>query len=123
MGSKNKNIDDYMNLPYTIIIRKDPHGGYFAKVEELEGCMTQGETYEEITKNIKDAMELWLEDALAVGEEIPFPLQDEEYSGKFLLRLPRSLHQKLARNAKKEDVSLNQYALYLLSEKNAQRHP
>ena len=34
-----------MNLPYNIIIRKDPYEGYFAKVEELEGCMTQGETY------------------------------------------------------------------------------
>jgi len=123
MDSKNKDIDYYMNLPYTIIIRKDPHGGYFAKVEELEGCMTQGETYEEITKNIKDAMELWLEDALDDGLEIPLPFPDEEYSGKFVLRLPKSLHQKLARNAKKEDVSLNQYALFLLAEKNAQRHP
>ena len=56
---KKKNIDYYLNLPYNIIIRKDPYGGYFAKVEELEGCMTQGETYEETFKNIREAMELW----------------------------------------------------------------
>jgi len=37
---KKKDVNYYMNLPYKIIIRKDPHGGFFAKVEELEGFMT-----------------------------------------------------------------------------------
>jgi antitoxin HicB len=120
---KEKNIDYYMNLPYNIIIRKDPYGGYFAKVEELEGCITQGETYEETYKNIQEAMQLWLEVALEDGDEIPGPVSDEKFSGKFVLRLPKSLHRKLARNAKKENVSLNQYAVLLLSERNIQRHP
>jgi antitoxin HicB len=115
---KNKNLDYYMNLPYNIIVRKDPYGGYFAKVEELEGCMTQGETYEDAFKNIQEAMQLWLEDAIENGLEIPEPVPDEEFSGKFVLRLPKSLHRKLARNAKKENISLNQYAVYLLAEGN-----
>ncbi len=123
MNKKNLDLDYYMNLPYTIIIRKDQEGGYFAKIDELEGCMTQGETYEEVTKNIKEAMELWLEDALDDGQNIPLPIPGEDYSGKFVLRLPKSLHQKLSQNAKKEDVSLNQYALYLLADHNARRHP
>jgi len=38
-----------------------------------------------------------------------------EYSGKISLRIPRSLHMKLVEEAKQEDVSLNQYALYKLS--------
>jgi antitoxin HicB len=50
-------------------------------------------------------------------------VSDEKFSGKFVLRLPKSLHRKLARNAKKENVSLNQYAVLLLSERNIQRHP
>jgi antitoxin HicB len=120
---KEKNIDYYMNLPYNIIIRKDPYGGYFAKVEELEGCITQGETYEETYKNIQEAMQLWLEVALEDGDDIPGPVSDEKFSGKFVLRLPKSLHRKLARNAKKENVSLNQYAVLLLSERNILRHP
>jgi antitoxin HicB len=115
---KNKDLDYYMNLPYNIIVRKDPYGGYFAKVEELEGCMTQGETYEEAFKNIQEAMQLWLEDAIENELEIPEPVPDEEFSGKFVLRLPKSLHRKLARNAKKENISLNQYAVYLLAEGN-----
>ena len=38
-----------------------------------------------------------------------------EYSGKISLRIPKSLHKKLAEEAKEEGVSLNQYALYKLS--------
>lgn len=120
---KEKDVAYYMDLPYSIIIRKDPGGGYFAKVSELEGCMTQGETYEEALKNIREAMELWIEDAVADGDPVPEPTADEEYSGKFVLRLPKSLHRKLAGNARKENISLNQYAVFLLSEKNILRHP
>lgn len=118
---KKKDLTYYMGLPYNIIIRKDPYGGYFAKIEELEGCMTQGETYEEALKNIREAMELWLENALEDGDIIPEPVADEEdFSGKFVLRLPKTLHRKLARNASKENVSLNQYVVFLLSERNIQ---
>jgi len=39
-----------------------------------------------------------------------------DYSGKLSLRIPRSLHMKLVENAKIEGISLNQYALYKLSQ-------
>jgi antitoxin HicB len=124
LGVTPKDITYYLELPYNIIIRKDPYGDYFAKVEELEGCMTQGETYEDAFKNIREAMELWLEDALEDNAEIPEPVPDEEeFSGKFVMRLPKTLHRKFARNASKENVSLNQYAVFLLSERNIRNHP
>lgn len=109
---------DEIRTLYKIIIQKDPNGGFFGKVEELEGCLTQGETYEDVSKNIREAMELWFEASLEEEMAIPEPEQDIQYSGKFMLRLPKSLHRKLAENAKKENVSLNQYAIHLLSEKN-----
>ncbi|MCK4764168.1 MAG: type II toxin-antitoxin system HicB family antitoxin [Candidatus Aminicenantes bacterium] len=68
-----KDINDYMKLSYEIVIREDPHGGFFAKVEELEGCMTQGETYDETSRNIVEAMELWLEASIEMAMEIPEP--------------------------------------------------
>ena len=120
---RKKNINYYMNLPYKIMIQKDPHGGFFAKVEELEGCMTQGETYSEASKNIIEAMELWIEASLEMGMEIPEPVSEPGYSGKFILRLPKSLHKKLAEKAKMENVSLNQYAVHLLSERNILNQP
>ena len=43
-------------------------------------------------------------------------LKDEmEYSGKISLRLPRTLHKELSEGAKREGVSLNQYAVYKLA--------
>jgi predicted RNase H-like HicB family nuclease len=55
---------------FTVVIEQD-EGGYFAFCPELQGCYTQGETYEEVLRNIKDAIHLHVEDRLESGEEIP----------------------------------------------------
>jgi predicted HicB family RNase H-like nuclease len=60
-------------------------------------------------------MELWIEAKLEGGFPVPAPAEESRYSGKFVLRLPKSLHARLAMEAEKEGVSLNQYALYRLS--------
>lgn len=39
----------------------------------------------------------------------------EKYSGKFLLRIPKSLHKRLVEEAKREGISLNQYIIYKLA--------
>ncbi|WP_017294765.1 type II toxin-antitoxin system HicB family antitoxin [Geminocystis herdmanii] len=57
-----------LNLP--VIIEKDEEG-YFAYCPSLQGCYTQGDSYEEIIDNIKDAILLHLEDRIANGEELP----------------------------------------------------
>ena len=53
-----------------IIIEKD-HDGYFATCPSLQGCYTQGGTYEEVLENIADAIRLHIEDRLANGEPVP----------------------------------------------------
>jgi predicted RNase H-like HicB family nuclease len=55
---------------FSVIIEKDSEG-YFAFCPELQGCYTQGNTYEEVLDNIKDAIRLHLEDRLEYEEEIP----------------------------------------------------
>lgn len=57
---------------FSVIVEKDEEG-YFASCHELQGCYTQGETYEEAIENIKDAISLHIEDRLESGEEIPQP--------------------------------------------------
>ena len=112
------NVSDYLNLPYHIIVRhiKDESGEYyFATVQELDGCMSDGQTYAEAFENIQIAMELWIEAKLEGGFPVPLPIDDRQYSGKFVLRIPKTLHARLAMEAEKEGVSLNQYALYRLS--------
>ncbi len=64
---------------------------------------------------ILEAMEGWIETKLENGFPVPMPLGADNYSGKFVLRLPKSLHARLAVEATREGVSLNQYALYKLS--------
>lgn len=55
---------------FSVIIERDQEG-YFAFCPELQGCYTQGETYEEALSNIKDAIRLHVLDRLESGEEIP----------------------------------------------------
>lgn len=57
---------------FPIIIEKD-EDGYFASCPALQGCYTQGDTYDEVLKNIHDAIELNLEDMVAEKEEIREP--------------------------------------------------
>lgn len=57
---------------FSVIIEKNGDG-YFAFCPELQGCYTQGDTYEEALKNIKDAIRLHVEDRLESGEEIAQP--------------------------------------------------
>lgn len=56
----------------SVVVEKDEHG-YFAFCPELQGCYTQGKTYEEVMKNVSDAIKLHLEDRLACGEIIKQP--------------------------------------------------
>ncbi|MEA3223375.1 MAG: type II toxin-antitoxin system HicB family antitoxin [Thermodesulfobacteriota bacterium] len=55
---------------FSVVVEKDIDG-YFALCPELQGCYTQGDTYEEVLENIKDAIRLHIEDRIESGEEIP----------------------------------------------------
>ena len=119
-----KTIEYYMNLPYRLELVPDTDEGCFvASYPELRGCLTSGETAEAALKNAQDSKREWLAAALEDGYKIPEPTSDDEYSGQFKLRLPKSLHRALAENSKREGISMNQYCLYLLTKNNAEfRH-
>ena len=57
-------------LTLPIIVEADSDG-YFVSCPALQGCYSQGDTYEEAVANIKDAIRLHLEDRIAEGQEIP----------------------------------------------------
>lgn len=105
-----RSTDDYLALPYTIeVLRDDTDGevGYVAKVVELPGCLTQADSFEKLGEMIEDAMRAWIETALEDGQPVPEPRSVEAYSGKFVVRLPKSLHRELAQAAEREGISLN----------------
>ncbi len=54
---------------FSVVVEKDKDG-YFASCPELQGCYTQGDSYEEVIDNIQDATKLHVEDRLENGEDI-----------------------------------------------------
>ena len=110
-----ENLDFYLSLNYPVTVHVDPEGGFVAEIEDLPGCMTQGETLDELFAAIQDARRAWIEAAYETGQDIPLPRDIDGYKGKILLRIPRSLHRDLAHAAKREGVSLNQYITSLLA--------
>ena len=60
-----------LTMKYTVVLLRDPDGGFVATVPALPGCVSQGETRSESLDNIKEAIELYLEDVQAAGEALP----------------------------------------------------
>ncbi len=114
---ENRPLAEYLNLNYPVTIYSAPEGGFVAEIEELAGCITEGETLEEAYKRIEDVKKGWMEIAYEDGADIPLPRTDVRYSGKFVVRIPKSLHRQLAEQAQREGISLNQYVESLLSSK------
>ncbi len=122
-----KTVEEYLHLPYRVILipdrDEDGNEGFVAEVEELHGCYSQGRTVDEAYQKIHDAMAGWVSVALADGQSIPEPRELTPYSGKFVVRLPRTLHGELVRAAEGEDVSLNQFVSAALSSAVEWRQP
>lgn len=55
---------------FSVVVEKDKDG-YYAFSPELEGCYSQGDSYEKVIENIRDAIHLHVEDRLESGEDIP----------------------------------------------------
>ena len=62
-------------MRYTVILQKEEDGGYAATVPVLPGCVSQGDTRDEALKNIEEAIEVYVEDVRAAGENVP--IEDE----------------------------------------------
>ena len=110
-----KDLRYFMKLRYKIELTEEDEGGFVAHHPELPGCIAQGETADEAVINLREARESWVAVRLEEGLDVPEPRADVEYSGKFLVRLPKSLHADLADAARREGVSLNQLVVAALS--------
>lgn len=112
-----KNAEYYRGLRYGITLRKDDEGDWIARVEELPGCIAHGENIPQALEHLDEIKAAWIDDAIESGDIIPEPKPEEDLpSGKWLQRVPRSLHKGLAEVAEKEGVSLNQLVTTVLAE-------
>ena len=67
-----------VDYKFTIVVEQDEDGLYVASVPVIQGCYTQGETYEEVVENIKDAIKLHIEARKELGEPIPMEVAIDE---------------------------------------------
>src|SRR5580700_8017884 len=63
------NLESYVK--YTVILERESDGGFVASVRVLPGCISQGDTREEAMANIKEAIEVYVENCLAAGDPVP----------------------------------------------------
>jgi len=116
-----KDLDYYMSLPYLIEVVPIPDsegGGYTAQMPQLGrfAIVGDGDTPEEAMADLKTFKRERFAAYLGDGIEIPEPVPEkEDYSGRFLVRIPKVLHHQLVEAAKGNQASLNQYVTYLLS--------
>ncbi len=91
------------------IVWSDEDGEYMATCTSFAGLSAFGETEEEALREAKIALELFIESYKERGLALPKPPRNQTFSGQLRLRLSRSLHERAARLASKDGVSLNQY--------------
>ncbi|MFH1983940.1 MAG: toxin-antitoxin system HicB family antitoxin [Pseudomonadota bacterium] len=117
----NRDLEFYMNLPYTIELVPIPEsegGGFTAQLPEVGrlSIVADGETPEEALSSLDHIKRERFSHYIEKGLSIPLPAETlDEFSGRFVLRVPKELHRKLVDGAKKNGASLNQYVNYLLT--------
>ena len=108
------NLDKYPFESRTL--PEEDGGGYLISFPDFSECISDGETPEEAIRNGRDALEETIAALASLNIPIPEPGSGGSYSGKFIQRVPRSLHARLALRAKQEGVSMNSLVTAILAE-------
>ena len=104
-----------MTYPFEILpLSKAEGGGYAITFPDLAGCRSDGATPEKAIENGRLALADWLAVATEFGDPVPAPYSS--VSGRFVQRVPKSLHRQLVDEAKNEGVSLNTLVVSLVAE-------
>lgn len=107
-----------MNLNYPTefqkIVENDGETYYRVTIPKLPGLIAYGDNMTEALTELKESKKAWFSSCLRRNVKIPEPSQ-KKYSGKLLIRMPRSLHAQLAEEAQEENVSLNSFIISKLA--------
>ena len=101
----------------------DEDEAFVAAVYDLPGCLADGPTEAQALAAAHEAAADWIAVATEEGRNIPRPSSDEPASGKFVLRMPSSLHRELRERARREGVTLNTLVVTLLAQREAETRP
>jgi predicted RNase H-like HicB family nuclease len=98
------------------VLWSDEDLAFVATCPEFEGVSGLGDSAEQALAEVQGALQLMIETYEQEGWELPAPASLPAYSGQFRLRVPRTLHARLAEAAADDGVSLNTFAVRLLSQ-------
>ena len=102
-------------------LAEEDGGGYLIVFSDFSECISDGETPEEAIRNGFDALQETIYALESMNLPIPEPESGGSYSGKFVQRVPKSLHARLAARAKQEGVSMNSLVTSMLAESLGKR--
>ena len=103
-----KNLDYYLNLPYTYIIEwSEADGCFLGSIVELERNMTCGKTREDVLSNLKEALASYVTASFENNMNIPEPLKINDFKGNITYRTSKERHYRLAKQAKLYGKSIN----------------
>lgn len=110
-------MTDLSNYPFEIRpLTAAEGGGFLISYPDFSECISDGETVEEAMANGRDALSGMIATLAALGHPVPPPGSGGLASGKFVARVPKSIHAQLAIRAKAEGVSLNALVLTFIAE-------
>lgn len=102
---------------YAIDLRQEEDGTWTAWVPDLPGAVAAATGPAAAIAEIGDAVDAWIAAARAQGSAVPPPTPAEgQFSGRFVVRVPRSLHRAATQRAAREGVSLNTYCVTALTQ-------
>jgi antitoxin HicB len=96
-------------------------GGYLISFPDFSECIADGESVEEAIQNGMDALQETIAALESLGLPVPEPGSGSTYSGKFIQRVPKSLHARLSLRARQEGVSMNTLVNTMLAENLGRR--
>ena len=96
-------------------------GGYLISFPDFSECISDGETIEEAIQNGMDALRETIAALESMNLPIPEPSSGGNFSGKFIQRMPKTLHARLVLRAKQEGVSMNTLVNTMLAESLGRR--
>jgi len=120
MGVAAKRLESIPTPDYAVEIVRDEFG-YFARIPDLPGCESHGESVAEAFASIEEAKESWIQAVTESGGSVPLPRGEDDYSGRFVVRVGASIHRDLVRLAALDGVSLNAFVTAVLARETGRR--
>ncbi|MEX2228502.1 MAG: toxin-antitoxin system HicB family antitoxin [Dehalococcoidia bacterium] len=102
-----RTIAELIARPYLRAIERGEDGAYTAWIVEIPNVLSEGDSADDALANLEDAFAGVLRVMLDEQRAVPEPYSEREFSGRLQLRIPPSLHRRVAIRAEAEGVSIN----------------